>query len=183
MGLTINIKGKGKVDKVVAFNTATLTAIPDDSWLFKYFMNEGIVATDNPYTFDYNEADSVVIDTVFYIPIESYLRGLVGFDVPDSAITSILIYRQIDFDADVNDLTKEQKELAYADLLMWAATNPTSYTGAKDSDGGWSHTEASKTISVSDKKRFEQMANDIYIKYNDCRKMKSGIRATSWDMM
>lgn len=180
MGLTINIEGKGKVEKVVEVNFATLTAIPEESWLFKCFVVAEIQYSENPYIFEYDGSD-LVVDSIFYIPIESYLRGLVGFDVTDSALTSILLSRKIAFNADINDLTQKELDLLYADLLMWALTNPSSYTGAKQSDGGWSQTEASKTITATDKKRYEKMANDIYIKYNDSRKLSANIRAFSWN--
>ena len=180
MTLTINIKGKGKVEKVVENNSATLTATPEESWLFKYFLIGDIQYSANPYTFKYDGTD-LVVDSTFYIPIESYLRGLVGFDVTDAALTSMLLSRKIDFNADINDLTQKDLDLLYADLLMWASTNPSSYTGSKEADGGWSHTEASKTITATDKKRYEQMANDIYIKYGDSRKSSANIRAFSWN--
>lgn len=180
MGLTINIKGKGKVEKVVDVSSATLTATPNESWLFKYFQIGDMKYEVNPYSFEY-DGDDLVVDSVFYIPIESHLRGLVGFEVTDAALTSILIFRQIDFDSDIADLTNKQIELAYADLLRWASTNPSSYTGSKDSDGGWSHTEASKTLTATDKKRYEQIANDIYVKYNDSRKSSASIKVFSWN--
>ncbi|SBV91938.1 hypothetical protein [uncultured Dysgonomonas sp.] len=180
MALTINIKGKGTVEKVVEVNSATLTATPEESWLFKYFEIGDNEYSDNPYTFEYDGSDLVVY-SVFYIPIENYLKGLVGFDVTNAALTSMLIYRNVDFNSDINDLTQKQLDLLYADLLMWASTNPSSYTGAKQSDGGWSQTEASKTLTATDKKRYEQMANDIYIKYNDSRKSSANIRVFSWN--
>lgn len=101
------------------------------------------------------------------ITIEEYLRGKVGFEVSDSTLTSILIDRAIPEQTDVCDISVKNRELAYADLLMWGATNPTSYSGSKEADGGWSHTEGSKTISVSDKNRWASMANSIYEKYDD----------------
>lgn len=108
--------------------------------------------------------------------IESYLRGRVGFDVTDDALASILSDRDIDADSDDKDLSKKQKELLYADLLYWAATRPSSYTGSKESDGGWSHTEGSSTLLKSDKERFEEIANNIYDRYDDDRKAQSDIR-------
>lgn len=180
MALTINIKGKGSVDKVIDGNSITITFNPDESWLFKYFQIGEEKYADNPYTIIDN-GENVVIDSVFYIPIESYLKGLVGFDVPVLALTSILLSRKIDFNSDINDLTQKQLDLLYADLLMWGATNPSSYTGAKESDGGWSQTGESKTITTSDKKRFEEIANDIYIKYGDNKKSTANIRVFSWN--
>ena len=180
MELTINIKGKGTVENVVVVNSATLTATPEKSWLFKYFLIGDIQHLANPYTFDYDGTD-LVVDSIFYIPIESYLRGLVAFDVPDSAINANLVYRSIAFNSDSVDLTEKQRDLLYADILRWASTSPSSYTGKKESDGGWSTTGESKTISSADKKRFAVEANDIYIKYGDIRRSNANIRVFSWN--
>lgn len=108
--------------------------------------------------------------------IESYLRGLVGFDITDEALESILFDRDVSSDTDITTLTRKQKDLLYADMLMWAATRPSSYTGTKESDGGWSRTEGSSTLLKSDKERFEELANNIYDRYDDDRKAQSDIR-------
>ncbi len=173
MNLNIEILGEGKVEKVVENNSATLTASPDEDWTFKHFVVGNETVTDSTYTVEMT--GDLKVTAVFYVSIEVYLRGLVGFDVSDSALNSIRIFRNIAKGSNISDLTLREKELLYADLLMWAATSPTSYTGSKDADGGWSHTEASKTISVTDKKRFEQAAKTIYKKYLD-RKYSSSIK-------
>lgn len=108
--------------------------------------------------------------------IEEYLKGKVGFEVTEHAISTILLDRQIEIGSDPGSLTTKQKELAYADVLKWGATRPSSYTGSKESDGGWSQTNASSTLLKSDKERFEAIANDIYIKYNDPKRTKSKIK-------
>lgn len=165
MGISIDIKGEGKVEKVVDENSTILTAIPEEHWTFKHFLYNDQIISETTYTFEAKEDDSV--KAVFYVTIEDYLCGKVGFDVSESALNSIRVFREIPKHKDVSELNLRSKELVYADLLMWAATSPTSYTGSKDSDGGWNHTEASKTISVTDKKRFEKEAKAIYKKYQD----------------
>lgn len=208
MAFEVNINGEGTVDKVVDGNTATLTAIPDNYWTFKYYTvrytqdnietadleeftklfpntilgfknGETIVVEtvyENPYTLSNIEGKTVI--STFYVTLEDYLRGLVDFDVSEQALNSIRMYRGIKKGADVSELSQRTRDLAYADLLMWASTSPSSYTGGKDSDGGWSHTESSKTITVSDKKRFESMAKAIYKLYQD-RRYTSSIRIVS----
>lgn len=173
MTISIDIKGEGKVDKVVDGNVTTLTAIPDGSWAFKCFLIGDAEVTENPHTLTLSE--NILVTATFYVAIEDYLKGLVGFDVTESALNSIRIFREIEKNSDVSKLSMKEKELLYADLLMWAASSPTSYTGSKDSDGGWTHTEAGKTISVTDKKRFENTAKSIYKKYQD-KKYTSGIK-------
>lgn len=108
--------------------------------------------------------------------IESYLRGLVGFDITDEALESILFDRNIIANTDAATLTRKHKDLLYADTLMWAATKPSSYTGTKESDSGWSYTAGSSTLLKSDKERFEEIANSIYDRYDDERKAQTDIR-------
>lgn len=173
MDLIIDIIGEGKVEKVVEADSATLTATADGSWLFKHFVCNKTIVKDNPAVVTIT--DEMVIKAIFYLTIEDYLKGLVGFDVTDSVLDSIRIYRNVKKGTDTEELTVKQKDLLYADLLMWASTSPTSYTGTKESDGGWSKTESNKTISVTDKKRFENMAMAIYKKYLD-RKYNPSIK-------
>ncbi|NDV68599.1 hypothetical protein [Dysgonomonas sp. 25] len=173
MALVIDILGEGKVEKVVESNSATLTATPDDGWEFKHFVCDDTIIPENPKTISFTSNTKIV--AVFYITIEEYLRGLVGFDVPDNVLNSIRAYREVKKATDTNDLTAKEKDLLYADLLMWASTSPTSYTGTKESDGGWSRTESNKTVSVTDKKRFENLAMSIYKKYLD-KKYNSNIK-------
>lgn len=172
MNISIDIKGEGRVDTFEDNGSVILTALPSDSWSFKHFDVDGLLFTANPLKVE-DKADSKVILS-FYVTIEDYLKGLVGFDVTESALNSIRIYRGIKKGADVEELTTKEKDLAYADLLMWAVTNPSSYTGAKQSDFGWTETEASKTITVTDKKGFRKDAMDIYKRYGD-RKYSSKI--------
>lgn len=166
MAIQIDIKGEGRVEKLEDNNRVILTALPSDAWSFKYFSISGVQKTDNPIEVDKTIED---VEVIFYVSIEDYLKGMVGFDVPVSTINSIRINREITKGSDVVELSDKDKDLAYADLLMWASTNPSSYTGSKQSDGGWTQTEASKTLNASDKKSFRSMAMDIYKRYGDRR--------------
>ena len=166
MAIQIDIKGEGRVEKLEDNNRVILTALPSDAWSFKYFSISGVQKTDNPIEVDKTIED---VEVIFYVSIEDYLKGMVGFDVPASTINSIRINRKITKGSDVVELSDKDKDLAYADLLMWASTNPSSYTGSKQSDGGWTQTEASKTLNASDKKSFRSMAMDIYKRYGDRR--------------
>ena len=166
MAIQIDIKGEGRVEKLEDNNRVILTALPSDAWSFKYFSISGVQKTDNPIEVDKTIED---VEAIFYVSIEDYLKGMVGFDVPTSTINSIRINREITKGSDVAELSDKDKDLAYADLLMWASTNPSSYTGSKQSDGGWTQTEASKTLNASDKKSFRSMSMDIYKRYGDRR--------------
>lgn len=174
MPLTITIKGNGTVDKVVDENSTTLTAKPNDEWSFKHFFDGSSIITDNPYIV--TVIGDMEVTTIFYMSVSSYIKGKVGFDITDSAIDAILLERGFDGNSDVLELSSKDKDLIYADALMWGVTLPSTYSGSKDSDGGWTHTEGSSTIQASDKKRFEAIAQEIYARYNDPKKAKSKIK-------
>lgn len=90
MASVIDIHGEGKVETVVESNSTTLTATPEDSWKFKHFICDNEKITDNPLTL--TVTSETEITAVFYVTIEDYLRGLVGFDVPDTVLNSIRAY-------------------------------------------------------------------------------------------
>ena len=173
--MQLTTKGKGKVNKVEAGTVLTLSATPSGvGWSFKHFIVDGLIHEANPLVLSIpNEIKEVV--THFCVTIEDYLLGKVGFDVEEIALNSIRIDRNVDEGEDVNDVSAKDRELLYADLMMWASTSPTSYAGKRVSDLGYSITEAGKTISVTDKKRFEKIAMEIYKNYGD-PKYSSSVR-------
>ena len=174
--IALTTKGKGKVDKVVAGIVTTLSASPSGiGWSFKHFIVDGLINESNPLVI--NTSIETVSEVVahFCVTIEDYLLGKVGFDVEEIALNSIRIDRNVDEGEDINDVSAKTRELLYADLMMWASTSPTSYSGQRVSDLGYSVTEAGKTISVTDKKRFEKIAMEIYKNYGDA-KYSSSVR-------
>lgn len=100
-------------------------------------------------------------------PVEDYLRGCVGFEVDDSAITTILIDREVEPGTDVRSLDKRTKDLCRADLYMWCASTPSVTGSVEDADGGWKHKEGGTQSSAYDKRNLRQMANDIYARYGE----------------
>lgn len=172
MELVVKIEGEGNVIGAGTYNVgdlASVTATPSDGWLFKQFNNGDKIIKDNPYDLTIDKNEDIIITATFYYTIEEYLRGMVAFEVPDSTFASIRVYRGIQKGQDFNELSERIIELCYADLLLWASTSPSSITGAKESDGGWSHSEESRTLSITDKKELRAQANAIYKKYNDSR--------------
>lgn len=97
--------------------------------------------------------------------ITTYLKGKVAFEVTDEAISVTLSDREISDVADSGSLTLQQKELLYADLLMWGSTKASSTTGEKKTHGGFSHTAKSETFR--DPADWKIEANRIYKKYGD----------------
>ena len=101
------------------------------------------------------------------ISVEEYLRGCVGFEVSDNAITTILIDRGINPGTDVSNLDKRTKDLCKADLYMWCASTPSTIGSVEDADGEWKHKEGGTQSSAYDKRNLRQMAYDIYKRYGE----------------
>ena len=99
--------------------------------------------------------------------IEEYLHGVVGFEVKDNAITSILIDRDVKPNTDVSTLNKRTKDLCRTDLYMWCASTPSVQGSIEDADGVWKHKEGGTQSSAFDKRNLRQMANDIYKLYGE----------------
>ena len=99
--------------------------------------------------------------------IEEYLRGCVGFEVTDSAISTILIDRGIAPGTDVSTLEKRLKDLCRANLYMWCASTPSVTGSVEDANGVWKHKEGGTQSSAYDKRYLRQMANDIYALYGE----------------
>lgn len=144
----------------------TLTAKPVLPNRFKSFSTGGQEVDENPFSFTAGD-DDVTVGVSFYTTIEDYLINQVGFPVTDGALNNIRIRRSIPYGADVSSLPERTLDLAYADVLMWGANSPTTVTGAKDSDGGWSHQDESRTMAITDKRLMRSTAMDIYKKWGD----------------
>lgn len=182
MNVIISISGQGVVSGQGEYrigDTVTLSATPKSSSQFRDFnMGENVIITDNPYSFEVLNDEDITIKTSFYMPIETYIRNMVGFDVPDGIIENILLDRGLTFGADSNNVSFADKQLSFADLLMWASTQPSSSGGAKDSDGGWSHTEATQSLSTTDRKEMRRTAMLIYRRFDPTR-YEASIRIVS----
>ncbi len=169
MILSVNIIGNGNVSgggSYASGSAVTLTATPSSGWTFKDFVIDGASYASNPYSLTVGASD-LSVSATFYVSFEDYLKGILAFDITEQALNSIRIKRNIDFGTDVKTLIIRTIELAQADALMWYATLPSSKTGAKDSDGGWSHQEATVSISSEDRKAFRSQAMAIYRKWGE----------------
>lgn len=169
MILSVNITGDGTVSGGGALNTgatATLLATAVTGWIFKSFEIGGTFYTANPYSFLVSTQD-ITVNALFYVTFENYISGKIGFEISDLALNSIRIKRNIAFAADVTTLTIRTLELAEADALMWYATSSSSYTGVKDSDGGWSHQDASYSLSSTDRSGMRSTALSLYRKWGE----------------
>jgi len=97
--------------------------------------------------------------------ISDWLRGKIDFDFSDSAIDAVLFDRMVDKSTPASDISVRDRELCYADLLMYAASSSTSTQGEYESDGGWQHQKSNK--NVVDRTSMRETAARIYAKWND----------------
>jgi hypothetical protein len=109
--------------------------------------------------------------------IETWLRGMVDFDVPDATIMAILFNNEVAQGIPVGSTTEKQRDLSLADLLMWLSSSSTSSSGEYISDGGWSHQKSNK--QVVDRAGLIKRAQDLYAKWNsDKAKTAVGTKIT-----
>lgn len=117
-------------------------------------------------------------DTVSHIdmPIEEYLRGVVGYKIADNALNSILFKRKIAAGEMAISLTEKQLDLCAADLYLWCAATPSTQNNTEDSDGGWKHVEGGWQTSAFDKRELRAMAKELYEKWGENMPGKSKMK-------
>lgn len=108
------------------------------------------------------------------LTIENYLRGKVGFEIPDNALLTIFTDRGIYQGGTIEDISKRTLDLATADLYMYCASTPSVKGYTKDSHGSWKHEEGGWESSAYDKRNLRQMANEIYSRYGENKVVKTG---------
>lgn len=96
--------------------------------------------------------------------IETWLRGMVDFDVPEATIMAILFNNGVDNGASMSKTSEMQRDLCLADLLMWLSSSSTSSSGEYISDNGWSHQKSAK--QVVDRAGLVRRAQELYAKWN-----------------
>ena len=109
--------------------------------------------------------------------IETWLKGMVDFDVPSATIMAILFNNGVEQGKSMTDVSEKQRDLCLADLLMWLSSSSTSSTGEYISDNGWSHQKSAK--QVVDRAGLIRRAQDLYAKLNsDKAKTAVGTKIT-----
>lgn len=96
--------------------------------------------------------------------IETWLRGMVDFDIPDATIMAILFNNEVTSGTSVERTSEKERDLCLADLLMWLSSSSTASSGEYISDGGWSHQKSNK--QVVDRAGLIKRAQDLYLKWN-----------------
>ena len=106
--------------------------------------------------------------------IETWLRGMVDFDVPDATIMAILFNNELSSGTPMADTSEKERDLCLADLLMWLSSSSTASSGEYVSDGGWSHQKSNK--QVVDRAGLVRRAQELYAKW-DSDKAKTAVGA------
>lgn len=96
--------------------------------------------------------------------IETWLKGMVDFDVPSATIMAILFNNEVAQGTPMSGTSEKQRDLCLADLLMWLSSSSTSSSGEYISDNGWSHQKSNK--QVVDRAGLIRRAQDLYAKWN-----------------
>ena len=96
--------------------------------------------------------------------IETWLRGMVDFDIPEATIMAILFNNEVAPGTHTQDVAEMQRDLCLADLLMWLSSSSTASSGEYISDGGWSHQKSNK--QVVNRAEYIKRAQQLYLKWD-----------------
>ena len=101
---------------------------------------------------------------VFYMLIEDYLKGMIGYPVSDASVYAAETNRDIVFGSDTATVSVKQRDLALADLITIICQSP-SITGGEETMGDWKSKQSS--MSVNGVAALMKRANAIYEKYGE----------------
>lgn len=104
--------------------------------------------------------------------IETWLKGMVDFDVPSATIMAILFNNEVAQGTPMSNTSEKQRDLCLADLLMWLSSSSTASSGEYISDNGWSHQKSNK--QVVDRNGLIKRAQELYAKW-DSDKAKTAV--------
>ncbi len=99
--------------------------------------------------------------------VESWLRGMVDFDFSSETISAILFNRGIAAGTEAAALSDKERDICYADLLMYAAASSTKSSGEYISDNGYIIQRSAK--NAFDRKAMRDLAYRLYTKWGDAR--------------
>lgn len=101
--------------------------------------------------------------------IIEYLSGLTGFVFDKAVLKRIAYDRGVFYVSTYEELSAEQKELLYADLLYVAYMSPSIWASSTQAHGSFSQTIGSQTIYAEDKEKLYNAFINIYKKYDDVK--------------
>lgn len=163
----IGVIGNGSVEVTEDENFVTLTATPVKGCDLKEFSINGIITKDNPYSME--KTRDITGTATFYQSINSYLENSVPEIDVSGLIPGILMFRDVEYGADMKGLDKKDVELCKADVFYECTNIPSSRQKRKDADGGWSHDGGGWSVDSFTKNSLIAQALAIYTKYEDER--------------
>lgn len=95
-----------------------------------------------------------------------YIKGLLpGVIVSDAILSSIIFKTGIDLDMSLFDMTEQQRDLAYAYLILFTAPGMGSSQKVTDRDGDWEHSESVSSWSYTDRHSLLRIARALLAKW------------------
>lgn len=178
MYLKINITGFGEVFGEGTYrvgDVANLEATTDGLLSFGYFRVESLDyegdSNPNPkiyspkYSILIEKDEDMFVEAYFYMTMEEYLRATFDFDISQNVLVKIALDHKYNLADDSNTISEKDKDLSIADLLFVMCNTPSTYMGATEKAGEFSKTQASKTLTSSDKIRMYNQAVGLYEKW------------------
>lgn len=104
--------------------------------------------------------------------IETWLRGMVDYEVPEATLVAILFNNEVESGTHMSNTSEKERDLCLADLYMWLSSSSTATSGEMISDGGWSHQKSNK--QVVDRVGLVNRAKELYAKW-DSDKAKAAV--------
>ena len=106
--VTVLVRGSGIINGVGTYpagREVEIEAIPVSYMRFKHWVYEDQIIEDNPYQFIALEKEMNFI-AQFYMTIEEYLKGMIGYPVSDASIYAAETNRSIVFGSDTANIQK-----------------------------------------------------------------------------
>lgn len=97
--------------------------------------------------------------------ILQYMSGLTGFVFDKAVLTRIALDRGVASVTDYDELTRRDKDLLTADLLLTAYLSPTTWASFQQTHGGFTKTVGSQ--SMYNKEEIYDYLYNIYKQYDD----------------
>ena len=108
--------------------------------------------------------------------IVNYLGGKCAFDISRATLETILIDRDINCSYDVSDVTLQDRELLFADCLLYYYYSPSS--SYRESHGNFSKQVGEE--KKSDRKDALQYIRSIYTLYGDSKLSSVPVESVKW---
>lgn len=96
-----------------------------------------------------------------------YLAASINLDVPKEVLVKICIDRDIDVEAEIQEIDKKERDLCIADLYVWACMGQGRRGTVSDTDNGWTHSDGGFSLTSEDKRLLLKKANAIYAEYEE----------------